>query len=61
VVTDGSGSVAQLAEYRNSNRKVAKSWFDCDSQCGSPSLYQWKRNVLPILGPISLPDLVVQR
>jgi len=49
------GCVAQLAERRASNRKIAKPWFDF--RCGSASLCPWERHLTqsPILGPNSVP------
>jgi len=47
--------VTQLVEYRASNRKVAKPWFD--SRCGSASLCPWEIHLMlfPILRPSSQP------
>jgi len=52
--------VAQLVEHRASNWKIAKPWFD--SRCGSASLCPWETHsiLFPILGPSSLPVVVVQ-
>jgi len=54
------GSVAQLVESRDSNRKVAKPWFDF--QCGRALLCPPERHLMlfPILRPISLPVEVAQ-
>jgi len=58
-LTSGGG-VAQLAEHRASNQKVAKTLVDF--RCSSASLYPWERHLIlfPILRTNSLPVVVAQ-